>query len=185
MRVGSLPHGDRKSRPGWKVFPLGSAAAGGVGAIFCTADSIAGGQQSSGFSLCVYDNIKPIHPCLSLGLSSESEEQSQWHFHRRTITHSSVSHIFFSGSVLLLLGFYLFFNRLFSQLLISMCLFQVNCDSDPYREFMPLEPSFLITVICAKSGLCPTSLQCPNKTQQDSLQTCWIHSSDAQQVLFL
>ncbi|XP_010741752.3 kell blood group glycoprotein [Larimichthys crocea] len=49
---------------------------------------------------------------------------------------------------------------------------QVNCDSDPYREFMPLEPSFLITVICAKSGLCPTSLQCPNKTQQDSLQTC-------------
>ncbi|TMS10518.1 Endothelin-converting enzyme 2 [Larimichthys crocea] len=41
-----------KSRQRWKVFPLGSAAAGGVGAIFCTADSIA-------------------------GLSSESEEQSQ------------------------------------------------------------------------------------------------------------
>ncbi|XP_035528482.1 kell blood group glycoprotein [Morone saxatilis] len=49
---------------------------------------------------------------------------------------------------------------------------QVNCDSDPYREFMPLEPSFLITVICAKSDLCPTSLQCPNKTQQHLLQTC-------------
>ncbi|XP_070691676.1 kell blood group glycoprotein isoform X2 [Pempheris klunzingeri] len=49
---------------------------------------------------------------------------------------------------------------------------QVNCDSDPYHESMPLEPSFLITVICAKSDLCPTSLQCPNKTQQHSLQTC-------------
>ncbi|KAL7394308.1 hypothetical protein ABVT39_023942 [Epinephelus coioides] len=49
---------------------------------------------------------------------------------------------------------------------------QVNCDSDPYREFMPLEPSFLITVICAKSDLCPTSLQCLNKAQQHSLQTC-------------
>ncbi|XP_032374530.1 kell blood group glycoprotein isoform X1 [Etheostoma spectabile] len=49
---------------------------------------------------------------------------------------------------------------------------QVNCDSDPYREFMPLEPSFLITVICAKSDLCPTSLHCPSKTLQHSLQTC-------------
>ncbi|XP_054477567.1 kell blood group glycoprotein isoform X2 [Anoplopoma fimbria] len=49
---------------------------------------------------------------------------------------------------------------------------QVHCDSDPYSEFMPLEPSFLITVICAQSDLCPTSLQCPNETQQHSLQTC-------------
>ncbi|XP_071372658.1 kell blood group glycoprotein isoform X1 [Centroberyx affinis] len=49
---------------------------------------------------------------------------------------------------------------------------QVNCDSDPYREFLPLEPSFLITVICAKSELCPTSLQCPNKTQQHLLPSC-------------
>ncbi|XP_038567084.1 kell blood group glycoprotein [Micropterus salmoides] len=49
---------------------------------------------------------------------------------------------------------------------------QVNCDSDPYRELMPLEPSFLITVICAKSDLCPTSLQCFNKTQQHPLQAC-------------
>ncbi|XP_031708557.1 kell blood group glycoprotein isoform X2 [Anarrhichthys ocellatus] len=49
---------------------------------------------------------------------------------------------------------------------------QVNCDSDPYSKCMPLEPSFLITVICAKSDLCPTSLQCPNKTQQHSLETC-------------
>ncbi|XP_073340658.1 kell blood group glycoprotein [Pagrus major] len=49
---------------------------------------------------------------------------------------------------------------------------QVNCDSDPYRGFMPLEPSFLITVVCAKSGLCPTNLECPSKTQQHVLQTC-------------
>ncbi|XP_071326874.1 kell blood group glycoprotein isoform X2 [Trachinotus anak] len=49
---------------------------------------------------------------------------------------------------------------------------QVNCDFDPYHEFMPLEPSFLITVICAKSHLCPSSLRCPSKTQQHSLQTC-------------
>uniref|UniRef100_UPI0037E87607 kell blood group glycoprotein isoform X2 n=1 Tax=Semicossyphus pulcher TaxID=241346 RepID=UPI0037E87607 len=49
---------------------------------------------------------------------------------------------------------------------------QLKCDSDTYREFMPLEPSFLITVICAQSDLCPTSLQCPSITQQHSLQTC-------------
>ncbi|XP_028280206.1 kell blood group glycoprotein [Parambassis ranga] len=48
---------------------------------------------------------------------------------------------------------------------------QINCDSDPFREFMPMEPSFLITVICAKSNLCSTGLQCSIKTQ-NSLQTC-------------
>ncbi|XP_068998610.1 kell blood group glycoprotein isoform X1 [Embiotoca jacksoni] len=49
---------------------------------------------------------------------------------------------------------------------------QINCDSDPYRELMLLEPSFLITVLCAKSNLCPTSLQCSSQTQKNSLQTC-------------
>ncbi|XP_068425831.1 kell blood group glycoprotein [Clinocottus analis] len=49
---------------------------------------------------------------------------------------------------------------------------QAHCVSDPYSEFMPLEPSFLIKVICAKSDLCPTSLQCPQKSQQHSLQKC-------------
>ncbi|KAK5861766.1 hypothetical protein PBY51_017219 [Eleginops maclovinus] len=49
---------------------------------------------------------------------------------------------------------------------------QVNCDSDPYRDFMPLQPSFLITVICAESDLCPAGLQCPNRTQKHSLRTC-------------
>ncbi|KAM4600684.1 kell blood group glycoprotein [Polymixia lowei] len=49
---------------------------------------------------------------------------------------------------------------------------QINCDSDPYREFMPFEPSFLVTVICAKSQLCPTTLQCPKNTQRRLLKTC-------------
>ncbi|XP_068614007.1 kell blood group glycoprotein [Brachionichthys hirsutus] len=49
---------------------------------------------------------------------------------------------------------------------------QVNCDSDPYSQLMPLEPSFLITVICAKSDLCPTKLHCHNRTQQHTLKTC-------------
>lgn len=49
---------------------------------------------------------------------------------------------------------------------------QVNCASDPYHDLMPLEPSFLITVICAKSNLCPRNLQCPSKTQQHLLQKC-------------
>ncbi|XP_067367735.1 kell blood group glycoprotein isoform X2 [Channa argus] len=49
---------------------------------------------------------------------------------------------------------------------------QINCDSDAYQDLMPLEPSFLITVMCVKSDLCPTSLQCPNKTQQHLLQKC-------------
>ncbi|XP_055084098.1 kell blood group glycoprotein [Periophthalmus magnuspinnatus] len=31
---------------------------------------------------------------------------------------------------------------------------QINCDSDPYRDSMPLEPSFLVKVLCAKSELC-------------------------------
>ncbi|XP_041843817.1 kell blood group glycoprotein [Melanotaenia boesemani] len=49
---------------------------------------------------------------------------------------------------------------------------QVNCDADPYHHSMPLEPSFLIAVICAKSNLCPISLQCSIKPQENSSQTC-------------
>ncbi|XP_041650291.1 kell blood group glycoprotein [Cheilinus undulatus] len=48
----------------------------------------------------------------------------------------------------------------------------LKCDSDPYREFMPLEPPFLVTVICATTDLCPTQLQCTSKTQQHSLKKC-------------
>ncbi|KAG7263287.1 hypothetical protein CRUP_037811, partial [Coryphaenoides rupestris] len=36
---------------------------------------------------------------------------------------------------------------------------QVNCDTEPYDEFMPLEPSFLITVFCSTSKLCPATLE--------------------------
>nr|XP_046171069.1 kell blood group glycoprotein isoform X2 [Oncorhynchus gorbuscha] len=49
---------------------------------------------------------------------------------------------------------------------------QINCDSDPYHKFMPFEPSFLVTVICGYSNLCPTTLSCPNKPQQHLLGTC-------------
>ncbi|XP_038832930.1 kell blood group glycoprotein isoform X2 [Salvelinus namaycush] len=49
---------------------------------------------------------------------------------------------------------------------------QINCDSDPYHEFMPFEPSFLVTVICGYSDLCPKTLSCPNKPQQHLLGTC-------------
>ncbi|KAF7670095.1 hypothetical protein LDENG_00050270, partial [Lucifuga dentata] len=56
--------------------------------------------------------------------------------------------------------------------LFLMSFSQVNCYSDTYHEVMPLEPSFLITVICAKSDLCPTRLECRNKSQQHSSPTC-------------
>ncbi len=107
--VGSIPHCDRESRPGWSVFSLSSAAARGVGAVFCTADSIAGEHPSSGFSLCMCDKHE-AHTCtfcprLSSGLSPESKEPSRRLIHLRTITHSSVSHIFFSGAVVILLSF--------------------------------------------------------------------------------
>ncbi|XP_028984780.1 kell blood group glycoprotein isoform X2 [Betta splendens] len=47
---------------------------------------------------------------------------------------------------------------------------QISCDSDP--EFMPLEPSFLITAVCSKFNMCPSSLQCLSKAQQRLLQNC-------------
>ncbi|KAM9310300.1 kell blood group glycoprotein [Pholidichthys leucotaenia] len=49
---------------------------------------------------------------------------------------------------------------------------QVYCDVDPYNEFMPLESTFLIAVICAESDLCPTTLQCSIKAHQNSSQIC-------------
>ncbi|KAM9723634.1 kell blood group glycoprotein [Menidia menidia] len=49
---------------------------------------------------------------------------------------------------------------------------QVNCDADPYHESMPLEPSFLIVMICAKSDLCSTSLQCSIEPPKDLSETC-------------
>ncbi|XP_029602939.1 uncharacterized protein LOC115188085 [Salmo trutta] len=49
---------------------------------------------------------------------------------------------------------------------------QINCDSDLYHEFMPFEPSFLVTVICGYSDLCLMTLSFPNKPQQHLLGTC-------------
>ncbi|XP_038140466.1 kell blood group glycoprotein isoform X2 [Cyprinodon tularosa] len=49
---------------------------------------------------------------------------------------------------------------------------QVSCDIDQYSEFMPLDPSFFIPVMCAKSDLCPTNPQCSIKALQNQSQTC-------------
>nr|XP_015805672.2 kell blood group glycoprotein isoform X1 [Nothobranchius furzeri] len=49
---------------------------------------------------------------------------------------------------------------------------QVNCDADPFSESMPLDPSFLIAVVCSTSDLCPTSPQCSIKSQQNSSHAC-------------
>lgn len=58
MCVGSLPRCDkRRSGRRWGVFSVSGAAAGGVGAVFCTADSIAGEQQSPDFRLCVKQHL--------------------------------------------------------------------------------------------------------------------------------
>ncbi len=51
--------------------------------------------------------ILSVRVCSS-GLSSEPKEPPERHFHLRTVSHSSVPHIFFSGTVLLLLGFRLY-----------------------------------------------------------------------------
>ncbi|XP_054637647.1 kell blood group glycoprotein isoform X2 [Dunckerocampus dactyliophorus] len=50
--------------------------------------------------------------------------------------------------------------------LFFMSFSQVNCHTDPDHHLMPLEPSFLISAICAKSRLCPTNLECPKTTQR-------------------
>ncbi|XP_056143037.1 kell blood group glycoprotein [Lampris incognitus] len=49
---------------------------------------------------------------------------------------------------------------------------QVSCDTDPYDKFMPFEPSFLVTVICAEPALCPTTMTCPTGARQHQLHTC-------------
>ncbi|XP_061530418.1 kell blood group glycoprotein isoform X1 [Phycodurus eques] len=56
--------------------------------------------------------------------------------------------------------------------LFFMAFSQVNCDADQYHHLMPLEPSFLITAICAKSRLCPPNLQCPKTTPRHSSHGC-------------
>lgn len=67
MCLDSLPHFDRKRRASCSISSLSSAAAGGVGAVFCTADSSAGEQPSSDLSLLA-DKIKLIIHVLSTSL---------------------------------------------------------------------------------------------------------------------
>ncbi|XP_076593183.1 kell blood group glycoprotein isoform X2 [Chaetodon auriga] len=109
-------------------------------------------QVSSHFhalvSVCVYDTIWLKHPHVVHVLPQAYQQSLEKHPGDTSISGLSHTRLFLTS---------------FSQ---------VNCDSDPYHKFMPMEPSFLITVICAKSNLCPTNLQCHNKTQQHLLQPC-------------
>ncbi|XP_055019721.1 kell blood group glycoprotein isoform X2 [Boleophthalmus pectinirostris] len=47
---------------------------------------------------------------------------------------------------------------------------QFNCDLDPYHDSMPLESSFLVKVLCAKSELCV--LHCAKEKYQPALKSC-------------
>ncbi|XP_016413967.1 kell blood group glycoprotein homolog [Sinocyclocheilus rhinocerous] len=49
---------------------------------------------------------------------------------------------------------------------------KVTCDADSYHEFMPFEPSFLVTVLCSNSGFCPKMLTCVNKSQSYPREMC-------------
>lgn len=49
---------------------------------------------------------------------------------------------------------------------------QASCDSQPYRADMPFEPSFLVTVLCRNSDLCPKPLVCEDKSPGQSTQQC-------------
>ncbi|XP_051574360.1 kell blood group glycoprotein-like isoform X1 [Myxocyprinus asiaticus] len=49
---------------------------------------------------------------------------------------------------------------------------KVSCDADSYREFMPFEPSFLVTVLCSNTSICPKPLTCLNKYQNSPPEMC-------------
>ncbi|XP_031432954.1 kell blood group glycoprotein isoform X2 [Clupea harengus] len=61
----------------------------------------------------------------------------------------------------------LFHNHLF---LTSFT--QVSCDPYPYRQLMTFEPSFLVSVICANSDLCPSQMTCEKKPLVAPLDSC-------------
>ena len=102
MCVDSLSHCDRKGEQRRSLFSVVSAAAGGVGAVLCTADSVAGEEPSSGFTLCVWNSVKLMHPPSVLprssGLSPEFGETSGGHVHLRSLPHSPVPLSFLSGN---------------------------------------------------------------------------------------
>ncbi|XP_076135817.1 kell blood group glycoprotein isoform X2 [Alosa pseudoharengus] len=41
---------------------------------------------------------------------------------------------------------------------------QISCDPYPYSQLMTFEPSFLVSVICANSDVCPSRMTCRKKT---------------------
>ncbi|XP_028833189.1 kell blood group glycoprotein isoform X2 [Denticeps clupeoides] len=49
---------------------------------------------------------------------------------------------------------------------------QVSCDPIPHHELMAFEPSFLVSVICANSDLCPSWLACSTEQLQLSQASC-------------
>ncbi|KAL7887412.1 hypothetical protein AOLI_G00051330 [Acnodon oligacanthus] len=49
---------------------------------------------------------------------------------------------------------------------------QASCGSEPNRAFMPFEPSFLVTVLCRNSDLCPKPLICEVKSQGQLPEGC-------------
>ncbi|XP_030641336.1 kell blood group glycoprotein [Chanos chanos] len=51
----------------------------------------------------------------------------------------------------------------YTRLFLSSFTQVSSCDSDPNNIFMPVEPSFLATVVCASSHVCPKSLTCLSK----------------------
>ncbi|XP_072534872.1 kell blood group glycoprotein [Salminus brasiliensis] len=49
---------------------------------------------------------------------------------------------------------------------------QASCDPQPYRAYMPFEPSFLVTVLCRNSDFCPKPLICEDTSQEHLLKQC-------------
>lgn len=183
MCVDSLSHSDRQSR--WSRWRRrccsdSSSAAGAVGSVHCTADSSAGEEAQSLVSF-----FKPLSPnkrhvfspvslqAYQLNLETRPEDTSVSGLSYTRLFLSSFSQVMNSWR---LMCFYfphtLTHTAVFIRVLFD-CFPQMNCDSDPHHESMPLQPSFLITVFCAGSDLCPSDLQCPQNTRTHSLQKCW------------
>ncbi|XP_007249904.3 kell blood group glycoprotein [Astyanax mexicanus] len=49
---------------------------------------------------------------------------------------------------------------------------QASCDFQPYHAYMHFEPSFLVTVLCRNSDLCPKPLICEDSSQGHSTKPC-------------
>ncbi|XP_055066561.2 kell blood group glycoprotein isoform X1 [Misgurnus anguillicaudatus] len=49
---------------------------------------------------------------------------------------------------------------------------KVSCDTDSYREFMPFEPSFLVSVLCSNIRFCPKPITCKKQYQSYPTEMC-------------